>query len=369
MSAWGPTPEQERWLTLAGRLRGLLPRDALAARAGGWKTTGPYARIALFVLGGLASVMFAVVLGFGNESLLMIAGLAAIGAAEWLKAVRRLHASGFEEGLYLGGALMAALWIVERFSSGRGMWLPDSFTLAVVAATALVGLRLLNPFLTTCAAVIALDWLESTAPARAIDTQLGGGFTELALASATALIALAAGTREIHRPSLDRMLDGLVVVLPLAAYLRHASVGLFGSFAGVNYAPPVRWIVCAMLIAVAAASLYAGLRRRRHAPLLGLLAALLCLAVELRMMVGGPVEAWLVAVGLGVLGASALLERRLREPRAGITSGRLTDREGPLDLLQSVGAAVLVGAGRPDAPPPADEHAGRFGGGGASGSF
>jgi uncharacterized membrane protein YgcG len=66
------------------------------------------------------------------------------------------------------------------------------------------------------------------------------------------------------------------------------------------------------------------------------------------------------------------LERYLRQPRNGLTSASLTRREGPLDLLQIAGAALLARRTAPEAPPAEttfEGGGGKFGGGGASGSF
>jgi uncharacterized membrane protein YgcG len=70
--------------------------------------------------------------------------------------------------------------------------------------------------------------------------------------------------------------------------------------------------------------------------------------------------------------AGVALDRYLRQPRNGLTSAALSSREGPLDLLQTVGAAVLAqrttsALPQPDAP--VSGGGGKFGGGGASGSY
>jgi uncharacterized membrane protein YgcG len=65
------------------------------------------------------------------------------------------------------------------------------------------------------------------------------------------------------------------------------------------------------------------------------------------------------------------LDRYLREPRNGLTSAALSSREGPLDLLQTVGAAVLAQrttSELPQAEVSVSGGGGKFGGGGASGS-
>ena len=76
--------------------------------------------------------------------------------------------------------------------------------------------------------------------------------------------------------------------------------------------------------------------------------------------------------GLAALLAGVALDRYLRSPRNGFISAALTHREGPLDLLQTAGAAVLAQSTAPELPrsePPVAPGGGRFGGGGASGSY
>jgi len=94
-----------------------------------------------------------------------------------------------------------------------------------------------------------------------------------------------------------------------------------------------------------------------------------CLAIELRKLTGLALQARLILWGCIALVAAVLLERYLRRPRAGITSQKLGDSEGALSLLEIAGAATLT---PPVLAAPADGVApgeGRFGGGGASGSY
>jgi uncharacterized membrane protein YgcG len=127
-----------------------------------------------------------------------------------------------------------------------------------------------------------------------------------------------------------------------------------------------------LLATLGVAMLVTALRRRRHAPLLGFMGCVIGLALELRFAVGLPTEAWLIGYGLLALAVGFALDRYLREPRDGFTSQRLSDRESPLDMLQTAGAAVLTGSSHSAAPQPeapVTGGGGRFGGGGASGSF
>jgi len=218
MSRWRPSPDEERWLEVASELGTAVPRATLAEPTGGWRSTGPLARAALFIFGFVAAVLFFGILGF-DEATFLVAGL--------------------------GAALLPGV--------GTG-----------------------------------------------------------------------------------------------------------------------RLVTTVLLIALGIALLVAGLRRRRHAPMFGFMGCVACLAMELRLATTLANETWLIVYGLAALVAGVALDRYLRQPRNGLTSAALTKREGPLDLLQTAGAAVLAQRSAPE-PPPAESTfkpgGGRFGGGGAGGSY
>ena len=368
MSRWRPSPEEERWLAVAGQLDDALPRGALAERTGNWRSTGPLARSALFVLGLVAAVLLVGIIGFGSASTLLIAGLVAALAAEWLSLRKRLHASGIEEGLCLAGYLMIAAWITTRLYPEPGFGGAALEPLLIAAAGA-AGLRRLNAFITTCAAIAFVYWLDSTDAARALDGAIGAGMTALVAGCAFAALALALGGRAYHRPSYDRMLDGLVAALPVAAYARHARWAAFEASSLASGTGATRLAAVALLLVLGAVLLLTGLRRRRYAPLWGFLGCVAALAVELRPAVPVAPETWLIGCGVVALVAGVLLDRYLRQPRDGLTSAPLSTREGPLDLLQTVGAAVLSHRTAPDAQstaPGFEGGGGKFGGGGAS---
>ncbi len=248
----------------------------------------------------------------------------------------------------------------------------ESTRIILAVAAGAAGLRLLNPFVTTCAVIALIDWLGSTAVARAIDMSAGAGITEFLCGCALAALALALGSRTYERPSYDRMLGWLVATLPVAAYLPHATWSVVVEAGDVSATPSGRLAATLVLLALGVAMLIVGLRRRRHAPLLGFMGCVACLAVELRLATTLATETWLILCGLVALVVGMVLDRYLRRPRNGVTSAKLTDREGPLDLLQTAGAAVLAGRAAPDASsagPAVTQGEGRFGGGGASGGY
>ncbi len=174
-SRWRPSPVEERWLEVGSRLGAAVPRAVIAERTGGWRSTGPLARIALFLLGLVAAALLLGIVGFRDETTLLIAGLGAALAAEWLTVAKRLHASGVEEGLCVAGSLMIGAWLTTVIAPGSGFAGGTVETLVLIAAVGAAGLRLLNPLVTTCAVIAFVYWVGSTATARALDQAIGGG--------------------------------------------------------------------------------------------------------------------------------------------------------------------------------------------------
>ena len=331
---------------------------------------GLLARIAMFFLGLLAVALIGGIMGFGGTITLLFSGLIAAFAAESLARGKRLFASGIEEGLCLGGWLLIAGWVVTLFDFADA-YVETFFAPVLIIAAAAAGIRLLNPFITTVAAIAFARWAGWNVAEWPVFATIGAGIPTLVIGGTIALIALLLGGRQIQRPSYDRMLDWLVAALPIASYSGAAAWMAFDPTYASSLAAG-RWVVVLLLSALALAMLLAGLRRHRHAPLLGFLGCLAAVAIELRFATGIATEAWLIGCGLFALIAGIGLERFLREPRNGFTSQRLADREGPLDLLQTAGAAVVTHGSNTSAPQPetsVEGGGGRFGGGGASGSF
>jgi len=332
VSRWRPSPDEERWLEVASDLGAAVPRAAVAERTGGWRNTGPLARVALFVLGLIAAVLLFGIIGVGSKANLLVAGLIAAVAAEWLTVEKRLHASGIEEGLCVAGFLLIGAWITTLFEGGPRFAGGSVETLVLIAAVAAAGLRLLNPLVTTGAVLAFVDWAGSTSTARALDQAIGDGLTGLTLGVVLAALALALGAREYRRPSHDRMLDWLVATLPIAAYAQHAnwSVYTLMHFQGGPGTGRVAAVV--LLLALGTAMLLVGLRRRRHAPLLGFMGCVACLAVELRLATTLATETWLIIYGLAAMVAGVALEPRSRRP------------PGPPSLLAGGSSAAVAPA-------------------------
>jgi hypothetical protein len=376
MSRWRPSPDEERWLAVASELGAAVPPAVFTARTGGWRSTGPLARIALFALGFVAAVLVFGILGFSSEPMLLTAGLITTLAAEWLTVRKRLYASGIEEGLSVAGALLIGLWFAIEVAP-EPLFMDGNFhVLVLIVAAGAAGLRRLNPLVTTGAVIAFVSWVGSTATARTLDHAIGGELTALVFGCSLAALALILGAREYRRPSHDRMLDWLVATLPFAAYAQQVNLEPLDRTYAASGTGTTQLVTIVLLLALAAAMLTAGLRRRRHAPLWGFMGCIVGLAVELRASIALAPETWLIVCGLVALIVGVALDRYLRQPRNGLTSASLTRREGPLDLLQIAGTALL--AQRPvselqtqpqSATAGFEGGGGKFGGGGARGRY
>jgi len=349
-----PTAAQERWLLLASRYPALQGVAHQSGNEGGWKSTTWLGRCLGFLLGLFATGLFAGVLApFGKP--LLVGGLVLLVAAEWLVAQRRVVRSGIEEALYLCGAVAIAVQLL-MWADARG---PALIVATLASAVLLAGWRLLNPLFTTLAMAgyslaIALDdtrYFDST-------TNMHGAAI---FCAALAVGALIAGSREWQRPSHDRMLDGLVVLMPWLA------CGWWSGTLGWQRNVPTAWSLLALATISLAIYLIVGWKRRQHAPLIGALGLLVCAAYALNRLLVWPMHWQLIAAGGALLAMAAFVERALRGRREGVTSSAI-DEPASLDLMQIAGAAHLSPAGT--APPPGMQgEGGEFGGGGASGRF
>jgi len=346
-----PPVSEERWMTLAARYPALRADIEKSGRCGGWKTSTVLARCLGVILAFVGAGLLAGFLRFFPEPTL-ISGLVMIGTAEFLVASRRIYRSGVEEALYAIGAMavIGQLFIWNAIDD-------ESLGIALASgALLLVGWRLLNPVITTLGAAVcslAIAWFDSHL--------LGNDMNPLAAATFCAVLwlgALIAGGRIWQRPSHDRMLDGLVILMPWLAF-----VYLSVHFEQRNEHGYVLLLAVALIFA--AVTLAVGIKRHQHAPLISAMGSLVCAAYPLYKLLHWPLHWRMIACGAVLLIVAAVLDRLLRKRTEGITS-RSTDEE--VELLQLASAAPLVPV--PAAVPSGVQgQGGEFGGGGASGRF
>jgi hypothetical protein len=364
-----PAPQEERWLLVAAHLG--LRRDSaeIAERCGDWTAAPTMARCAFFALGSLAAGLTALIFALCHvPAYLFITGLGLVAAAEWLILQRRLFGAGIEEALEVAGWGLMALQIANPIGDPGGV----RSALLIGLALAIAGLRVLNPLITTLSVVAFSSAIYSWGAhhASALSLPIASAFCV-----AVASIALILGGAEFRRPSYDRMLNWLLVAMPLAGYLRIAGKDPLGlTVHSLAQAPLARSIPLLVLLTLGAAALMTGIRRRRHAPLLAFMVCAACIACELRHLTSVAIQVKLIAWGSAVLLLTVALDRVLRTPRRGITSQKFKESEGALDLLQLAGAGALAASSIQPAAnqSPGPQFAGRGGqggGGGASGGY
>jgi hypothetical protein len=369
MSNFVPTAADERWRVLAERYPSLQSLVRTDQHATNWKYASLLTRCLFFVLGlFVAGLVYSVFNLIGLPAPGFIAAAILIGAAEWLIQRKHLFASGIEESLWVAGLMML---VFELLSVGAYSNATLGFSLAAVAL-GLAGWRLLNPLFTTLAVAAASaalafgsshNWNFQLAPS--------AGYYCFALG----LLALAAGSYTFARPSHDRMLDWLVVAMPLFGFFwllwqRTAPLTL----ALLPQASLAMLLPVLLVFGYGCAAILVGLQRRQHAPLIAALVCIVLLAYELRALTGLALQWRLIMWGLLGLVTALLVERLLRTPRRGITSQDIEEPNPALQLAQ-LGSTTLATATANDAAAGTapekgvDGQGGGFGGGGASGRF
>lgn len=311
-------------------------REAIEAtdRCGGWKTSSWLSRCLFFLLGvAAAGSLSGALLVVPSAARLVVAGAALIAVAECLIGKRRVVRSGVEEALFVCGccalAVQSAQWIDADARSAA---------LLLALAIGCAGLRLLNPLLTSLAAILCS--VAVALPERA--------WLACISCAAVGLAAVVADSITFQRPAHARMIEGLILTMPFAA-----SLWLLYDDARIAVLPPL--VFGALCLAV-------GMRRRSHALLFAGLAQMPCLGWALYGLVPVALHWQLIGWGAMTFGTALVVERLLREPRNGIGSR--------LEHLQDAGAASLARVAQPAEPTGAySGQGGSFGGGGSSGTF
>lgn len=362
-----PTPQQERWLAIAARFPHHRDHPAVREGTGPWRGAGLMTRLAMFVLG-----VFIACSASGSVWMLAPAGrLLATGvllalSAEWLIARRHLAGAGIEEALALGGYLSLTFSFADLLGQGGDA----RFALAAAIGFGAAGWRLRNPLCTTLMALSLSLCIAMALDGAHRDWALPNTAVGAVASYTLAVAALLAGARVLQRPSTDRMLDWLVVVMPVAGYCWSAAdAGAPLHRADLAAAGIARLCVPAAPLAFATVALATGLRRRTHAPLIAAMLCIACAAFELRELTGLSLTSRLLLWGCVLLLLAVALDRVLRTARRGITSQRLAADEGASDLLPMAGAAMLGPQARVATADSFQGQGGGFGGGGASGQY
>jgi hypothetical protein len=335
------------------------------ARLEGWRSVNFITRCAFFVLGMIvAGTVFSIchLLHLGNGAL--AAGLILVAAGEWLIISRRLVFSGIEEAFELAGLLMLSFEMIDALGSSSEALI----ALFAGCAFAVAGFRLLSPFLSTVALLALAAAFEFAIDKPGMSIRNAPIWTGM-LCYAVAWLSLGMGGIHFVRPSYDRMLSWLVVAMPLAGYLWLAGGHNFNAVDYLHDASLRAALTPLLPLAFAVTALIIGVQRRTHAPLIAGLICIACVAFELRRLTGLSLEMRLMIWGAIALAIAIALDRVLRIPRAGVTSEKLRDGAGTLELLELAGAAVIARRDLPEQTSSIDPGDGRFGGGGARGKY
>ena len=365
MSAYRPTPQQERWLAAAARLGVAKDTPWLIERSGGWKITSLLSRCAFFVLGVVAAALTTGILYLMHiPGPMFIAGVLAVIVTETLIVQRRLFGAGIEEALEIAGLLLVLAQVLDAMHINSDA----AISLWVAIAFAHASARLLNPLFTTVAAAVLSFALYLTVRSGTGDYLFAAAVASV-MCFGIAAVALAAGAMRFARPSIDRMLDWLVIAMPVCGYVWLAQGNVYGFIWASLNAGLLPLLPLSLVTAFAVIAALVGIRRRRHAPVLASLLCLACMGYELRNFTGLALEWRLILWGSIALLVTLVLNAWLRMPRNGITSNAVADGAESLQLLELVGVSSLGAQPTASAPSAYEGAGGGFGGGGASGKF
>jgi len=358
MSAFRPSAAEERWLAVAD-VAG--EATVTAADTGGWRTTSLLPRCAFFFLGALAAgALFGLAITLSDSAIGagLFTAFICLGVAELLITSKRFFAMGFEEALWLGGAL-SLLPVFISHPNER------SVALGLAIACGAAALRLGNPLFATCA-LAAAAWRMS----------LDGGFEVATAAFAIgSIFAWLVLKKNFARPSMQRFAEWMSVVLPLGAYLcakRFDFDPIRYLFRDLTVDSMTTLVLPLALIVAGVIALMLGLRWRQHALLIAFAVCVVLLAIELRDLSSLTLEAKLIVYGVIVLISSIIFERRLRRPH-GVTSLPLgRDSEAWKIIELGTAATLATTSHRNDSTPSGNEleqGGGSYGGAGSSGTF
>jgi len=370
MNSYRPSPIQERWLVFAARWPAYKDRASVTAGIGGWTTVTLLTRCAFFLLGLIAAIATSAILAIAFRShFAIVAGFVLVIAGECLIIGKRLFAAGAEEALVVTGYVLVAVGFTTIDNSSND----TAVGFGVAVALILSGLRLLNPLL-TCVGAVTFSF--------AIAFAMGFGIFHSSSATSevdlwvslycygVAIVSLLAGAIQLQRPSYDRMLDWLGIVMPVVGYAWSLDYSSNGFSWGQQ--APMHWYILLMPMLFATASIGLGIRRRTHAPMFAAMGCIACVAYELRNLTGMPLQWRLIMWGSLMLVGSSIAERLLREARSGITSRQLVDNNPLLDAAEIAGTALITPADKhvaTESPSSMEGGGGSFSGGGATGKY
>jgi MFS family permease len=345
----GPSVAEER----AEALRRLQPGIKVESP---WRYNGTMLSI---VFGVLAAIAVLALFGFFAIGSRHVSGwltsALAIVTAEWM--IRQLR--------FFGTGVEASLWLCGTFAFICGLPSQGKIEAILVfaAAAALSGWRVRNAFFGVLAAVLVVAYVAAKWEHDSLLTT--------AFASAIAVGAAIALRRLWQRPSTERLLAGLALVMPVAGYLASVAQRIFGT----NY--PTSYPVAAVILVTAVVLFAIGVTGKDRLLLVSAALSAALVAVEVGIPLAYTTEAKLITAGIIVAVIAAILARALR----GATRGFVVapSRVAAYDEAMQIGGIIAVaphgaapashahtGPDLADSSGPTDKS---YGGGGAGGGF
>jgi hypothetical protein len=343
----GPSIAEER----AEELRQVVPSQP----AGAWKHNGLVLRIVFTVLAAVAAGAM-----FGFFAILtlpkgIITAVLAIGAAEWLIGEHRFFRTGVESSLWLCGTFA---FILGLPSQGK-----IEAILVFAAAAALSGWRMRNAFFGVLAAILVVAYAAAKWHQTPVLT--------ISVAAVIAIVSAFALRRVWQRPSNERLLAGLVLVMPVAGYVAAFVLRIFETTFVMNVQ------VAAIAGITAAILLAAGIVWRDRVLLISATLSIACAAIELHQLFHVSTEARLIGAGIAVMAIAITLERLLRRATRGLVVTIVATN--PYDEAMQIGGILALaphgsapaehahtGPVLADSATPTDKS---FGGAGAGGGY
>ncbi|MEK6375346.1 MAG: hypothetical protein AABO58_21940 [Acidobacteriota bacterium] len=327
---WWPSVDEERL-------------DALRPGSSGWRRHGLVLSIVFFGLTLLALAAFNLLVALTNLPEGMTTAVVAIAVAEWLIHRRRFFGTGIESALWIG-ALFAIIFSLP--SSGRLESL-----LVFVAACAIAGFRVRSALFGCAAVVLVLSYIAVKADS---------AWPAMAFGIAAALVAAVALQREWQRPSTERLIGMVMIVMPVAAEIAWA-------VAGRGTAPLPFAVLAALLFAL-------GIRGRDRVTLAtGALTAGIA-AFEARELFRFPLEIKLMAGGAVLIALAVAITRALRGRKTGfvVEPSAVTPYDEAMQILATLPSAHPASAEPATAAAAPEVKSGddsSFGGAGAGGGY
>lgn len=308
-----------------------------------WRRIGLILHIVFFVLA--LNVLGAI---FGFSALMnlpkgIITAVIAIGVAEVLIRGEKFFYTGIESALWIGGLFG---FIFGLPSQGKVEAL-----LVFAAAAAIAGWRVLHPLFGGLAFMLVGAY---------IGAKINSWWPALLFCAVITIAALLVLGRRIERPSSEQLFDVLLLAMPLTGYV---AARIRSSDNTTNAGLAI------VMLALSAALLFVGVKRRGRFELLAGSLALVLAVFELQLSLEWERETRLIAAGIALVAIASILSRLLRGRTLGfvVTPTALTR----YDEAMQIGGTIAIAPSHeaPAAASGRESGGGSFGGAGASGDF